>query len=65
MEGIVFNVSDTVLTKNQGVSSNVFVLCLKFPAFVLKASSVLRNFAIALDFPQLLDALIKEIEISH
>ena len=62
----MFNVFDTVLTrKNQGVSSNVFVLCLKFPAFVLKASSVLRNFAITLDFPQLLDALIKGIEISH
>ena len=66
MEGIVFRVFDTMLTKNnKGVSSYLFVLCLKFSAFVLRASSALRNFLVALDFPQLLDALMKEIGISY
>ena len=44
MEGIVFHVFDTLLKrKNQGVSSNLFVLCLKFSAFFLTASSALRK----------------------
>ena len=47
----------------EGICSNIFALGLKFSDFVPKASSVLRNFPtfLALDFPQLSDALRKRV----
>ena len=50
-----------ITKKTQGVSSNLFVLGVKFSDFVHRAFSVLRNFPnfFALGVPQMLDALGK------
>ena len=61
-------VFDTIVTKrNQGVSSNLLVLCYKFCDVVPRASSFLRDFLIvlAIDIPQLIHAFMKEADISH
>ena len=54
-----------VTKKMQGVSSNLFALSRKLPDFIPTASSTFRisPTALALDFPQLLDALGKRLEL--
>ena len=61
----LFNVSNTTVTnKTQGVSSNLFELGWKLSYFDPRASSTFGNFStfLALDFPQLVDALGKRLK---
>ena len=62
---IVFCVSYLIFSKKtEGISSNLFVLGWEFSNFVPGASSALRSFLtfLALDFPQLSDALRKRLK---
>ena len=66
IEGTLYSVFDTILVKKmQGISIKLFVLGRKFPNFVPRASSTLRNFPMffAIDFWQYSDGLRKRLKV--